>query len=330
MHSSFVRTTHTMFTRSFNSIRFRQLLSLNKKVPFPVLRNIHTKSVISNTTKSSNRYSFSIPALALLTTCSALYYTQLINNDNESSVKVHKSVDSFPKEISLNNNQTSFELSGYGIREVSFLKFQVYALGLYICKDDYKLIKEILNSKFIESFYDNIDCNDQANHKNHLINALADKEISNILIRNLINSGVKFTARICAIRNTDLSHLRDGFIRTIRNNPNYSKLMKDDDETIGTRITTGLDDLRDIFNSVKLNAKKNSLVLMQVDENQSIKVTVKTCNKKGDFNDEIVIGTVKEPLITELLFESYLGAEKPLIQQVQQLSAVKIAEIATC
>lgn len=205
-------------------------------------------------------------------------------------------------------------------------------LGLYIAKDDLNKIPEILNSKFIDNFFEDINKTESIDiHRENLLNALNNPKISNILIKNLLSSGVRFTARICAIRNTDLSHLRDGFIRTIKNNPNFKIYMNSNNEFDKDKISKGLDDLRDIFNSVKMSAKKNSLVFMEIDENQFLRVTVETIsnnkNKNNKRNDPILLGVVKEPLITELLFESYAGAEKPLIKSVQSLTAENIVKL---
>lgn len=250
-------------------------------------------------------------------------------DDSINSISVLNSVDPLPKKIStpLSNN---YDLIGYGIREVSFLKFKVYALGLYICEDDLKLTKEILNSKFIETFYETNDAN-LFDHRENLSNALNNPKISNILIKNLLSSGVKFTARICAIRNTDLAHFRDGFIRTIKNNPNYNRLMKSDDKITGEKISNGLDELRTVFTSVKMSAKKNSLLFMEITDDQYIKVIVQTTknSNSNERNDPVVLGVIKEPLITELLFESYLGAEKPLVSSVQTISSEAIVD-AVC
>lgn len=247
-------------------------------------------------------------------------FTTLHSDDSTTTISVYSGVDPLPKQIS-SPLSTDFELIGYGIREVTFLRMKVYALGLYIAKEDIPLVKTIFNSKFIESFYEDVECNDIQSHKQHLSNALSDPKISNILIKNLITSNVRFTARICAIRNTDLSHLRDGFIRTIRNNPNYSVLMKD--ETTGDKITHGIDSLRDAFNSVRMSAKKNSRVYMEVDGNQHINIIVHPEGSKSP----TFIGTMNEPLVTQLLFESYLGAQKPLVQAVQNTATASLVDL---
>lgn len=276
-----------------------------------------------------------VGALTTVAVTAGVYSTfssQNIRSDaGVDTVSVVSSVDPLPTKLTAPLS-TTYDLIGYGIREVSFLKFQVYALGLYIAEDDLKLVKQILNSKFIESFYEDIQhATTPEEHKENLSRALNDPSVSNILIRNLLTSGVRFTARICAVRNTDLSHLRDGFIRTIKNNPNYGKLMKSEDETVGEKITKGLEDLRDTFNTAKMSAKKNSLVFMEIDENQHIRVTVEAIKKAGtsERGQPVVLGTVKEPLVTQLLFESYAGAEKPLIKSVQAIASQSIVD-AVC
>lgn len=320
-------------SRTTQSIKSLKSSGIAKTLPklTPGRRHFTTVTKPQFAKQSGNNY-LNVALLGVLGSVS--FYSYFNNNHSIQSdasvdtVDCNKAVDPIPIKIS-SPLSTQYELIGYGNREVSFLKFQVYALGLYIATEDLPLVKKILNSKFIESFYEDIDKTETLDeHRANLSRALNDPQVSNILIRNLLSSGVRFTARICAIRNTDLSHLRDGFIRTIRNNPNYSKLMKSEDVTIGERITKGLDDFRDVLNSVKISAKKNSLVYLEMDANQSIKVIVETTKKSGgsERNNPLVLGTVNEPLVAELLFESYAGAEKPLIKSVQTLSAENIVK----
>lgn len=254
-------------------------------------------------------------------TISGLTLTSLVklNLENESeSLKIEQNVDPIPKSISMNGNK--FDLIGYGSRNVSFLKFKVYLLGIYIANEDKPLLKKVFNSKYLESFYDDDECkNDESNqHKLNLEKALREPISSDLLWGNAINSGVKFNARICALRNTDMGHLRDGFIRTITNSPVFKSMSEDSsDSKLKERLDFGLNELRNVFNSYKVNAKKNSNIFMELNSQGGINVKIELFNGKKHENLK-EIGIIKEPLIGQVLFTSYIGSNKPLVEKVNE------------
>lgn len=248
-----------------------------------------------------------------------------VYSDDLETVVVSSKVSPFPVHIKSPLIESS-TLIGHGIREVSFLRMQVYALGLYIADSDKQLVSKVLHSKFLESFYEKPigeltpPCEgDNERHSINVHSALNDKNISTILIDSLLDAGVRFSARICAIRNTDLSHLRDGFVRTICNNPNYSKLLHDPErEAEAERIVAGLDELRAVFNSApRGKTKKNEIVFVELCQEGALRVVAGTKE----------LGIVHEPLVGRLLFEGYLSAEKPLVPRVQQGCAESLSHL---
>lgn len=217
-----------------------------------------------------------------------------IANESEqgNEVIVSSKVEPFPKRV--NNSLLGDNiLLGHGVREVSFLKMQVYALGVYVDAQDLKIVEEAPK--------------------------LEDDSVWDMIL----NRGVKFTARICAVRNTDMSHLRDGFIRTIRNSARFKKIVAEDGDE-GERVLTGLDELRDVFNSYPGKVRKNTpevksdkkgkkgkpgnVLWMQTDSNGAVHV----------FLDDHAVGVVREPLVGALLFERYVGSGNPLVPSVHQ------------
>lgn len=241
---------------------------------------------------------------------------------NESkSVQVEQGVDPIPNQLTLNGE--GFDLIGYGVRQVSFLKFKVYLLGVYIAAEDKPLLKRVFNSNYLESLYET----GGGDHKSNLQMALSEAATSDLLWGNAISSGVKFTARICALRNTDMGHLRDGFIRTITNSPVYKSMKRQsEDKTLPGRIDSGLKELRDVFNSFKVSAKKNSNIFMEMNGEGGLDVKVEMFDGENH-SDLRVLGTIGEPLIAQILFTSYIGSNKPLVQQVHETSLHSILSL---
>lgn len=189
----------------------------------------------------------------------------------------------------------------------------VYALGIYIAKEDLSKVKQIFNSKFLESLYEKPD--PTLSQKEALSAALKDDKLSTVLIGNLLGSGIKMTARICALRNTDLSHLRDGFVRTIKNSQYYKDIMEEGGQRADD-LNKGLEELRSVMNSHHMKAYKNSRVFMEIIEGGKIKVTVKVWDKQT-FRKPVDMGIVHEPLVSRLLFLCYLSGPKPLVKEVR-------------
>ncbi|QPG73785.1 hypothetical protein FOA43_001099 [Brettanomyces nanus] len=259
-------------------------------------------------------------------------YEQISNNckisndtqkiDSPDAVNVDSSIDPLPVTIEKPVTQP-FQLIGYGIRQVTFLHMNVYALGLYIAKEDLSLVKQIFNSRYLESLYEKP--NPELSQKEALEKALEDNKLSTVLIENLLNAGVRFTARICALRNTDLSHLRDGFVRTIKNSDRYKEIMKQNDEQ-SEKLAKGVDELRSVMNSHRMKAYRNSRVFMEIIDQGKIRISVKIWDR-NHFRDPVVMGIVEEPLVSKLLFSCYLSGANPLVGNVRKTAAENLVSM---
>lgn len=239
----------------------------------------------------------------------------------QNAISVDSSIDPFPI-FQGDPLLTTHQLLGWGIRKVSFLRMKVYALGLYIAKEDLPLTKQILGSAFLQNVYEGK--HPDATQKEALEAGLEDGKTSEILIDNLLTSGVKFTARICPLRNTDLSHLRDGFIRTIRNSDACKQMMKEEDTA--EHITLGLEQLRKVMNSHKMKAYKNSRVYMEIIDQGKLRVTVKVWDS-NHFRDVVQMGVVEEPIISRLLFRAYLSGDNPLSKDARDQVAESLVAL---
>lgn len=278
-------------------------------------------------------------AVALVAAATFELATDPVRSEPASTVPVAKGIDDIPIQLCPPSG-IKYSLLGHGMREVSFLKFRVYALGVYIAQDDTEKARTVFNSPFMKTLYedqinnekDSLNNETVQEHHQHVYQALLNPSANHsaALINACFDAGVKFTARICAMRNTDMAHLRDGFIRTIRSSPHYSEIQKSNPQ-LGEQIDKGLDDLRDIFNAARRTAKKNSLLYVELDDQQRLHFTLETtatATKSGiTRNTPIDVGIVGEPLVGRLLFEAYLGATKPLVPGVQQTAAASLAAL---
>lgn len=104
-----------------------------------------------------------------------------------------------------------YQLVGLGTRTVSFLKIQVYVVGMYVATDDIAALQEALIRR-INPVSTTLVAGEQEKLREALLDPEQGEEIWNQV---LINSGVRTVFRIVPVRNTDFGHLRDGWVRAI-------------------------------------------------------------------------------------------------------------------
>jgi hypothetical protein len=112
-----------------------------------------------------------------------------------------------------------YQLMGLGIRTVSFLKIQVYVVGLYVATDDIAALQEALIRR-IDAVATTLVAGEKEKLKQKLLDPEPSEEIWSQILRD---SGVRTVIRIVPTRDTDFGHLRDGWVRAItsraRKNP---------------------------------------------------------------------------------------------------------------
>ncbi|ODQ66558.1 chalcone isomerase [Nadsonia fulvescens var. elongata DSM 6958] len=193
----------------------------------------------------------------------------------------------FPTEISIPDESAVYQLLGYGVRTVSFLNFHVYALGIYINKDD------ILRTKNILSSYQNLE--------EDLVDFSKDGDI----ISNLLKAGIRFSIRIVPVRNTDFSHLRDGFVKTILAHP-LSKVLGHSEE-----FGNGLQELKNAFSGRKGSVPKHQILIMDRSNNGVLRFTYYDSKDESKCTKPEELGQVTEPQVSEILFLQYLSGKNP-------------------
>lgn len=92
-----------------------------------------------------------------------------------------------------------------------------FLVGIYVASRDFEVLRGILVAD--EQYKDQYK--------------LLDPVISMKLYQKLLDSGIQFTLLIVPTRNTNFSHLRDGFIRSVTGNPKVKQLQEYDDITLG-------------------------------------------------------------------------------------------------
>ncbi|CAK7891947.1 hypothetical protein CAAN1_19S00782 [[Candida] anglica] len=224
----------------------------------------------------------------------AIYNTSILQSDAntsalapERSISVDSSVDPFPVELTASSNpnvHTDYQLLGHGTRTVTFLRIKVYGIGLYLAQQDVPKVKKVLES------VDNVS------------EVLDNSETAEVLVGQLLDDHVRFTARICPVRNTDFTHLKDGLIKSILSHP-IAKDAKTRDQ-----VGEGLEQLRSVFQGHKGSVPKNHLLWIEVLQNGSVSFTYQDTKT----NTRKVLGQVENPSVGKILFLQYMASTQPL------------------
>ncbi|KAK9455729.1 chalcone-flavanone isomerase-domain-containing protein [Dipodascopsis uninucleata] len=216
------------------------------------------------------------------------------DNFTDDARRIDKSIDPFPYRISVAGSP--FSLFGLGMRTVSFLRINVYAVGIYIAEDDLAKVRTCIKE---------IPENDS-----DLETMLTDPVMGKKLFRRMLDDGVRFSLRIVPVRNTDFGHLRDGFIRSI--------MAKSKNEDVD--LNEGIAQLRTVFSRKRVVPKNGEL---RLSTNTASTLCCDYYSKPGDPAE--FLGSVEDKSVTTALLLHYITAPQAASEQAQKSFVTSLA-----
>ncbi|PWN42008.1 hypothetical protein IE81DRAFT_347894 [Ceraceosorus guamensis] len=143
--------------------------------------------------------------------------------------------ESLPRLLLSPATNEKLHLVGLGVRTVSFLRVRVYVAGLYVDGKGLERAKRLLGSQ-------------------------GKEESTEAVLRQLLLGGTECLIRIVPVRNTDMSHLRDGFLRSLQSRAKLARRSGSLNATDEHLLDSALDSLRSLFPKASV-AKGQSLDL---------------------------------------------------------------------
>lgn len=244
----------------------------------------------------------------------------------------------FPKTISLPvptgpeavESEAEYQLLGLGIRKVSFLRVQVYVVGLYVRSSDLHLLQNHLINTVNPTASALIP-----GEKDDLRNALLDPEKSTaiwdgILARKGVE-GIDMAFRVVPTRGTDFGHLRDGWMRGIASRTDEVRKRQADllrqqaaanqtialpkpvdegefgDESFGLAMK----EFKALFQG-RGKAPKGSVILLTRGKDGELGALYQPIVKtnKGEKMGELTrLGSVKDERVSKLVWQLYLSGQ---------------------
>ncbi|KAF9964004.1 Altered inheritance of mitochondria protein 18 mitochondrial [Modicella reniformis] len=207
---------------------------------------------------------------------------------SESPAKPHTVVDpdskaEFPLYIPSEDGSQA-RLLGLGIRKITFLKVQVYVVGLYAKVsdlDDHNSRLRVLPE--VQKFQ------------------RTDQASCDTAFRAMVQTPIELILRIQPVRNTNGPHLRDGFTRSLTQAAKEQKLSEiENEEAMG-----GIMEFKNLFPKGKINTSQ--ALLFRKSPNGTMTVQL----------DDEVLGTTRNTWVIETFFFGYLDGSKPISEKAR-------------
>lgn len=239
--------------------------------------------------------------------------SQIGHLNPDDSVTVDKGLKPFPVKLTASGYpvDSPYSLLTYGVRAVTFLKFNVYGLGIYVSDQDLIKIPKVFNSAFLSKYM--IDQDPNKTHKQNLTVALKDPKTSLNLISDLLDSEIAMIVKITPIRNTDFNHLKDGLSKSTMSHP--------DAKTHSEEMSKGIDEFKNAF-TVKGSVPKNDDLFIKKNRDNTLELFHQ--KKTGEIKK---LGVCNNPLVGKCLFAKYLSVPKPLSPSAQEMFVEKVVEL---
>ncbi|KAL8788333.1 MAG: hypothetical protein Q9213_001730 [Squamulea squamosa] len=250
-----------------------------------------------------------------------------------------------------------YQLLGLGIRKVSFLRIQVYVVGLYIARSDLPKLQEGLVRAFFTSSASGdstvssattlVD-NEKVELRQLLLEGAGEKGARGEKIWNevLKGAGVKSVLRIVPTRATDFGHMREGWVRSINNRSGPKGAILDVKEKVG--LEESVNNFKAIFGGGRKGVGKGKVLMMRRGAEGELGVWVEDDVPKMDEQQDIraqgkmwgnmsYLGGLKDERISRLVWLGYLAggnvasddARRSVVEGVMEIVERPIGTIDT-
>lgn len=184
--------------------------------------------------------------------------------------------------------EANFELVGYGVRMVTFLRFTAYAVAIYF---DSKDLSKLENSHWKNSF---------SSEK-----FVSDPGYADAFIADLITRDIKMALCIIPVKATSGSHLKGGLTRNLENHLSYQIKMKEISPEKVQPIKAAIQDFGHTFPKGTLPVYSQLFFIREI---QQLRVIDQGVDK----------GTINHPWLGDTLFKAYLNGNWVVSKELRQ------------
>jgi len=236
-----------------------------------------------------------------------------------------------PAGIGAVQEEEEYQLLGLGIRKVSLFRIQVYVVGLYVAKGDMGRLQEELVKASVGSEASPLVQGENQELKKVLLDGEGSTRIWTEVLKQ---GGVRSAVRVVPTRNTNFSHLRDGWIRGI-------DLRGKGEEFEGQAFQAAVGEFKGMLGG-RGSVGKGKVLLLGRGTNGALRAWVEEetpspgeeaskAAKSGKMN---LLGGVKDERISRLVWMGYLAgdniaSEEARVNIVEGLSTFQKRPVGT-
>ena len=231
-----------------------------------------------------------------------------------------------PAGVGAAREEEEYQLLGLGVRKVSLFKIQVYVVGLYVAKSDIGKLQEQLVKASVGSGASTL----VQGEKQELRKTLLDEEGSTKVWAKVLREGrIRSAVRVVPTRNTNYSHLRDGWIRGI-------DLRGKGSEFEGDSFQASVAEFKGILGG-RGSVPKGKVLLLGRGADGALRTWVEE-EKGSESGDETrspstekakmsLLGGLKDERISRLVWMGYLAGEPVASEEARQSVVDGVMEI---
>ncbi len=212
-------------------------------------------------------------------------------------------------------DEEKYHLLGLGIRKVSFLRIQVYVVGIYVALSDMGKLQEAMVHSVAGGSASTLVAGEKSELRKVLLDGEGSEKVWEAVLRD---GGLKSAVRIVPVRNTDFGHLRDGWVRGI---DARGKGPEFEDE----RFKTAVGEFKGVFGGRK-GVGKGRVLLLGRGEDGGLGVWVEE-EMEGKQGDMVRLGGVEDERVARLVWMGYLAGKIVASEDARNSVADSIMEI---
>ncbi|KAF4121939.1 Chalcone-flavanone isomerase [Geosmithia morbida] len=198
-----------------------------------------------------------------------------------------------------------FTLVGLGTRSVTFIGIQVYVVGFYVATQDVAKLQHYLVKK-VNPVATTLISSEKEALRASLMHETEGEATWNEILRD---AGCRTLFRITPVKDTDLHHLRDGFVRAIT-----GRTRSDPKAYADEQFSASLKDFKAMFNRGSV-PKAKELILCR---DQAGKLSVMYNDQGVKTLRKDIMGAVDDERISRLLWLNYLAGAKVASEGARQ------------
>ncbi|KAL9594015.1 MAG: hypothetical protein Q9219_007260 [cf. Caloplaca sp. 3 TL-2023] len=221
-----------------------------------------------------------------------------------------------------------YHLLGLGIRKVSFLRIQVYVVGLYVAKADLPKLQEGM----VRAYFTSSASGDSTTSSATTLVEDEKAELKKVLVEGgmggrgeriwdevLRAGGVRSVLRVVPTRSTDFGHMREGWVRSInaRSTPGgKANVLGKEEEKQREGLEELVSEFKGIFGGGRKGLGKGKVLMLNRGvggelgvwaEDDEVPEQQQLVEKKGERGEMKFLGGVADERISRLVWLGYLG-----------------------